>query len=590
MRFKNYILSITSLVIIYSFSSCLSNTKESSHKWHIGVSQCSSGPWRDQQNSEMERELLLHEGATMEILCAEDDINRQVQQIEELINKNVDLLLVSPIESIPLTTIVSKAYSAGIPVVLFDRKIACSDYTAFVGGDNEGAGTILADYVANQIPKGGKVIELTGSMDSTPAQMRHQGFVSGLTNYPETQLIASIDAMWSGEKTKQIIDSLLPIYPEINIIVAHTDFMALAAKEEADSLKPNNNIIFAGIDGLWDQGLISVEEGSLNATVTYATGGHSIIRIALDILEGKPYQKENLLESFLIDNKAEAMLNRNMYKKINADIQTIQTLKEKASHYLDRLNLEKIVNNALFVILILAIVMIISLGWMLKMSRRLAKSMPKPVALVIESNKDTAHMLEKELNSRYQVRVLGNAQEAISHARAHTIHIIMCAHTLPDMTGEECKSLLQNDTLTSHIPVIVLGNKVGMSEISPEVIDTEIREHKTSRLDKMFIDKLNTSIEKNLDDFNFNVEILSSEMCLSRAQLFRKCKALIGESPVEYIRSKRLNRAKELLIEGSTSVSEVATQVGFADASYFSRCFKTYFGITPNDMLSAKRE
>ena len=81
---------------------------------------------------------------------------------------------------------------------------------------------------------------------------------------------------------------------------------------------------------------------------------------------------------------------------------------------------------------------------------------------------------------------------------------------------------------------------------------------------------------------------MASDICLSRTQLFRKCKALTEVSPVELLRNTRLQKAQQLLAEGKGSIAEVAFSVGFADASYFTRCYKAFFGTTPHEMNKQK--
>ena len=109
-----------------------------------------------------------------------------------------------------------------------------------------------------------------------------------------------------------------------------------------------------------------------------------------------------------------------------------------------------------------------------------------------------------------------------------------------------------------------------------------------SKYDEEFLAKLRQLIDQNLSNENYSIELLASDICLSRTQLFRKCKALTGASPVELLRNTRLDAASQLLAEGKGSVAEVASLVGFADASYFTRCYKAYFGTTPHEMNKQK--
>ena len=146
-------------------------------RYRIGVSQCSGGSWRDKQNNEMRRELLLQEGATMEVLYADDKDEKQIADIQHFIDEKVDILLVSPINANSLSDIIGKAYDAGIPVLLFDRTVNTEKYTAFVGGDNYAVGIEMAAYTVTRLRDGGDVIEIMGDMKSSPASQRHKGFI-----------------------------------------------------------------------------------------------------------------------------------------------------------------------------------------------------------------------------------------------------------------------------------------------------------------------------------------------------------------------------------------------------------------------------
>lgn len=89
-------------------------------------------------------------------------------------------------------------------------------------------------------------------------------------------------------------------------------------------------------------------------------------------------------------------------------------------------------------------------------------------------------------------------------------------------------------------------------------------------------------VESHYTEASFNVESLADMVCLSRTQLYRKCKALTGESPVEVIRNCRMEHARQLLINSYDSVADVARAVGIPDATYFTKCYKAYFGVTPS--------
>src|SRR5699024_4991737 len=107
----------------------------------------------------------------------------------------------------------------------------------------------------------------------------------------------------------------------------------------------------------------------------------------------------------------------------------------------------------------------------------------------------------------------------------------------------------------------------------------------TTSLDKEFIQKAIDYITKNIEDPNIEVESLASHLNLSRSQVYRKIKALSGQTANEFIRNIRLHKAKAMLISGNTNISEVSYAVGFSSSSYFTKCFKAQFGIVPTQLI-----
>ncbi len=918
-------------------------------QYRIGVSQCSGGAWREKLNSEMERELLLHDGIVMEIRNANDSNQQQIEDVRYFIDQQVDLLIVSPNEAKEITPVISKAYDAGIPVVVFDRRVEGDKYTAFVSGDNEGAGRLIAYYTLSQLPQGGKILELTGDMNTTPAQMRHQGFINELQSHPQLQLLASVDMHWSGFEVADKVDSLLNLYPDVNVVAAHSDWMAREAKVKTRQLRPGNHILFVGIDGITgkDQGIEAIERGDLDASATYPTGGDVIMQTAIKILQGEPYERETLLESHLIASEQEALLASTMQRAIDSEANDIRQLRSRIDYYWQQHSLEKSLRNTLGALLVVALGLILTIYMYYRTSRRTSQSLarqratlkeqrdqllslthelekanaakmnfftnvshdfrtpltliaapveklsqsdklqdsnsrqllqlaqknievlrrlvnqildfrktesgkmkldlqaldlnallsgwvdsfqglagkkqillsyetegrgfktmgdeaklerifynimgnafkftpeggnidvalrrkgndlimeigdsgpgiskdhiskifdsyyqadsrhyegtglglalaksfaelhggtisasaqkkgtgtvftitipvketqgeaivqtttdkvdtealeleyleakedltttddePKPIALVIDDNADIRLFLRTLLSERYRVLSSSNGKEGLNKAQAVVPDIIICDVMMPVMDGLECCRLLKTSPSTSHIPVLMLtacsmdeqrvrgleegadayiakpfSSSVLLAQMdsliknrervktwnlplsnvaapattkqqannstqtdkpteSSKVEDpesTQVSETESpvrlSKYDEEFLVKLHRLIEQNLIDETYTIERMASDICLSRTQLFRKCKALTGSSPVELLRNTRLQKAQQLLAEAKGSVAEVASLVGFADASYFSRCYKAYFGTTPHEMNKQK--
>jgi len=165
-------------------------------KFTVGMSQCNLGePWRVRMNNEIEEAAAKYPQIEMMYKDAQNDSQTQRTHVEEFLTQQVDLLIVSPKEAVPLTPPVKKVYEAGIPVIVLDRDIQGDSYTCFIGGDDTLIGRTAGRYIAYLMEGRGNIVELMGLMTSTPAHERHDGFVQGLKDYVEDP--AAIKAMFT---------------------------------------------------------------------------------------------------------------------------------------------------------------------------------------------------------------------------------------------------------------------------------------------------------------------------------------------------------------------------------------------------------
>lgn len=318
----------------------------------IAVSQCSEDDWRAQMNKEILREALFYPGVNIEVYQAHDDNVRQIQDIESLIKKKVDLLIVAPNEAEAITPVIEKVYDAGIPVILVDRKINSEKYTAYVGADNYEIGRRAGECIADRLKGKGRVIEIAGLKGSTPAVERHRGMVEALKAAPDVQVIASVEAGWFQQKAGEVMDSLLDVYPQVDLVFAQNDRMAIGAYEKARQKKRAGQIAFVGVDAVTD-GVESVAGGRLDATFIYPTGGDKVMQVAMAILRGEPYQRENILSTALV-NRANARVMQMQMKHILTLDQKIELLNRQLDDYFLRYSAQKMFLYACVVILVLA--------------------------------------------------------------------------------------------------------------------------------------------------------------------------------------------------------------------------------------------
>lgn len=318
----------------------------------IAVSQCSEDDWRAQMNKEILREALFYPGVNVEVYQAHDDNTHQIKDIESLIERKVDLLIVAPNEAEAITPVIEKAYDAGIPVILVDRKINSKKYTAYVGADNYEIGRKAGEYIADRLGGKGRVIEITGLRGSTPAVERHRGMMEALKAAPGVQVVASAEAGWFQQKAGEVMDSLLDVYPQVDLVFAQNDRMAIGAYEKARQKKRAGQIAFVGVDAVTD-GVESVAGGRLDATFIYPTGGDKVMQVAMAILRGEPYQRENILSTALV-NRANARVMQMQMKHILTLDQKIELLNRQLDDYFLRYSAQKMFLYACVVILVLA--------------------------------------------------------------------------------------------------------------------------------------------------------------------------------------------------------------------------------------------
>lgn len=860
---------------------CNRNTK----KYVVGVSQCSEDIWRNKLNDELLMETYQHKDVELLFASAKDNDKLQTEQIEKFIQRGVDLLIISPNQVHSITPVIDKAYDKGIPVILFDRKTDSQKYTAFIGADNVKVGKTIGEFIAKTLHGEGKVIEIKGLDNSSPAIDRHKGFVQALSKYPDIHLKRTLSGEWTKESGYKSIKSAIADAKDCNIIWGQNDRMAEGA-QRAMAEAGVRNVQYVGTDALPNKGggIEAVHNGKLLASYIYPTRGDMVMQLAMRILKKQPFHRDNYLKGALVtkDNakvlllqNEEMMKQRSRLSDLNSkvdiylaqynhqkiymllggviialliglivyiyrtiilrreleeqatnaklqfftnishelrtpltliadpienivndenltkqqrnmlqiveknvsilmrlvneilDFRKIQnkkmelTLSEfELTHYLkewastfesiatkrkikvdlitpapiclcaDIYKVERICYNLLSNALKytseggsitikakstdetveicikdtgkgiakedikhifdrfyqvrnsnkdgtgigLAIVKAFTelQGGTAKVESEVGKgseftiTLPKRVAgdnfqpaeetytmndfldessavtdistenkvskitsdrqedkprvLVIDDNADIRAYATALLGDEYDVMEASDGSEGLKKAVREVPDVVVCDVMMSGMDGLECCKHLKSDSLTCHIPVILLTAKT-LDEHRAEgyaygadayltkpfngnVLKARIKNLITNRklmkivfgndaqqepmeavaqsAESQFVEKFRTIIQGNLGNSDLNVETISHEMGISRAQLYRKIKSITGISPNDIIREARMKRADRLLETTDKSVSEIAYEVGFSSPSYFTKCYREFFGRTPN--------
>ena len=326
-------------------------------RYHITVLQCSAGNWRFQLNNElMAAQHLFEEDVEVEILNCFDRSDVQVRQIDSLSMGGVDLLVVAPNEYEEVAPALRRAKERGVPVILFDRKADTDDYTAFIGGDNVAVGRLAATCAAQLAAQTANrnVLEITALQSTSPSRDRHKGFEEGMAQHPGVNY-ECIFSNWDDHRTDTIMREALKSDRRPDVVFCHSDFMARGASWAVKDAGLEGQVKIIGVDGLPGpgEGIEGVEQGWLAATCVYPTQGEKIVRLALDILEGKPYERNNYLKSMVItpENVGMVSLYSNELKQRSTDLVTIQ---DKLEEYFGLYNAQnKIIWAAVAVIALL---------------------------------------------------------------------------------------------------------------------------------------------------------------------------------------------------------------------------------------------
>ncbi len=243
--------------------------------------------------------------------------------------------------------------------------------------------------------------------------------------------------------------------------------------------------------------------------------------------------------------------------------------------------------------------------------------------LIVEDNDELRNYLTHTLSDNYTIQTCSNGKEALTIVKEYMPELIISDIMMPEMRGDELCAAIKNDIETSHIPIILLtalndeknileGLKIGADEyivkpfnigilkatianlltnralLKSKYANLEVSEEEevspncATDLDWKFIATVKKSVEENIDNPAFNVDVLCNLLNMSRTSFYNKLKALTDQAPADYIRLIRLKRAAALLKTGQHSVTEISELTGFNDVKYFREVFKKHFKMSPS--------
>ncbi|MBR0432140.1 MAG: substrate-binding domain-containing protein [Bacteroidaceae bacterium] len=523
---------------------CLLACSRQPASFRIGVSQCSEDIWRDKLNSELRMAAYAHEGVDLLFASADDSDERQVQQIDSFLDVGIDLLVVAPNQVGTISPAIDRAYDRGVPVIVYERKTDSRNFTAYMGADNRLMGRQMGEFVCQRMKNRARVLEVMGLNGSSPAIERHEGFAEVLAQHPEMVLVDALQGDWTEDSGYEAVMNYKGDLSQIDVVFGQNDRMALGARRAfieklgSDERVKSGRTLFCGIDGLTGEqgGIALVRDSILEASYIYPTHGDEVLDLALAILEGKPFPAETPLQGALVTRQNANVLLLQA-KETDRQTQQVDRLHALADNYFARLNQQRLLTLLAFGVVALLLVAIFLFYLYYRGRVGLQRERVLNNLWNIEPNLSSAVASQAEVNTGSQEGDEGALEENPPSAQAE------------QGTGDEAAEAELSDASASA-----------------------------------FISRFRGFVESRMTNSELSIEDLASDMNLSRVQLYRKVKAITGSSPVELLRTARLNRGYQLLLTTDKTVSEVAYAVGFSAPAYFTKCFKDEFGMVPGDV------
>jgi signal transduction histidine kinase/DNA-binding response OmpR family regulator len=383
---------------------------------------------------EMKREVSFHNNIEFIIKDAQANSKTQKEQIQELINQKIDLLIVSPHEVLPLSPLLEKIYNSNIPIVLIDRRINSEKFTSFVGASNFEVGQNAGKYTVSLLKGKGNVLEITGLNSASPFIDRDNGFMNIISKNKGIKLIAKINDHELNYVKK--LDSVIKNNKNIDVIFAQSDYIAKIVYQICKNIGVERKIKIIGVDGLSlsGMGMDMVANNQMKATVLYPTGGQEAIQTAINILEKRPFKKENALESTIIDSTNVKILQQQSRKVIEQQLD----IDKRQNRIEQQINISKNQANIILAISItLALALILSsiFYYLFKENKKISKKLMaqkdeiseqrnKLVILVDQVKEATEAKFNFFTNISHELRtpltlILGPLEDTMSSSRLH---------------------------------------------------------------------------------------------------------------------------------------------------------------------------
>lgn len=240
-------------------------------------------------------------GVELIVSDAQNESSKQLTDIENLIQKKPDFLIIDPCDSEAVTSAIEEANEKGIPVLTIDRASNGGEVVSHIGFDAIHSGNIAGDFIADKIGGKGKVVEIMGIMGTNVAQDRSKGFNKAIAKHNEIEIVANQTANFDRAEAMKVMENILQANPEIDAVYAANDEMALGALEAIEAAGRLEEIVLIGCDAI-DPSIEAIKAGKLEATIAeppFFLGKNAVLS-ALKVLNGEEIDKNVILDSTLV--------------------------------------------------------------------------------------------------------------------------------------------------------------------------------------------------------------------------------------------------------------------------------------------------
>lgn len=273
----------------------------------IGFSQANGGDvWRINQTNNVEEYCAEYiPGAEIIVTDAQGDEAKQDADVDDLIARGIDVLLLTPLTAEALTPAAQRALDAGIPVITLDRAVDI-EVTQHIGADNKLIGRTAAQFIAETLfgGEGGRIIEIQGVLGASATTDRHDEFVAWLEeNAPNVEIVANQTGEYRREPAQAYMDDMLQRFGpgEFDVVYAHNDEMALGALQSLEAAERTDGVQVVGIDGQ-NEAIEAIADGRMAATFTYDNAGKEACESASKLVAGEEIEPTWVLETNQIDS------------------------------------------------------------------------------------------------------------------------------------------------------------------------------------------------------------------------------------------------------------------------------------------------